>query len=156
MGENEGNCNTNQITLNHHPAMQYTGFQGGNKKSGRRGSNSRQLPWQGSALPTELLPHSFLNIDLNPIVSSQFFVGVSPIFLHMTCLSYETTKHPSHGNHSFPKTNRVLINLEIYTDTVFFISAFSYISSYLAADLSQEKSCSIPRFTSLSQTSLFL
>jgi hypothetical protein len=25
--------------------------------SGRRGSNSRHLPWQGNALPTELLPH---------------------------------------------------------------------------------------------------
>ena len=25
--------------------------------SGRRGSNSRHLPWQGSALPTELRPH---------------------------------------------------------------------------------------------------
>ena len=27
------------------------------KWSGRRGSNSRHLPWQGNALPTELLPH---------------------------------------------------------------------------------------------------
>jgi hypothetical protein len=27
-------------------------------KSGRWDSNPRQLPWQGSALPTELLPHS--------------------------------------------------------------------------------------------------
>ena len=25
--------------------------------SGRRGSNSRHLPWQGNALPAELLPH---------------------------------------------------------------------------------------------------
>ena len=25
--------------------------------SGRRGSNSRHLPWQGNALPTELRPH---------------------------------------------------------------------------------------------------
>ena len=30
--------------------------------SGRRGSNSRHLPWQGSALPAELRPHS---IDLS-------------------------------------------------------------------------------------------
>jgi hypothetical protein len=28
------------------------------KWSGRRGSNSRHLPWQGSALPTELRPHT--------------------------------------------------------------------------------------------------
>ena len=27
--------------------------------SGRRGSNSRPQPWQGCALPTELLPHVF-------------------------------------------------------------------------------------------------
>ncbi len=27
--------------------------------SGRRGSNSRPQPWQGCALPTELLPHCF-------------------------------------------------------------------------------------------------
>ena len=26
--------------------------------SGRRGSNSRPQPWQGCALPTELLPHN--------------------------------------------------------------------------------------------------
>ena len=26
--------------------------------SGRRGSNSRHLPWQGNALPAELLPHN--------------------------------------------------------------------------------------------------
>ena len=28
-----------------------------NKESGRRGSDSRPPPWQGGALPTELLPH---------------------------------------------------------------------------------------------------
>ena len=30
--------------------------------SGRRGSNSRHLPWQGNALPAELLPHYFVPI----------------------------------------------------------------------------------------------
>ena len=30
------------------------------KKSGKRDSNSRPRPWQGRALPTELLPHYFL------------------------------------------------------------------------------------------------
>ena len=29
--------------------------------SGKRDSNPRQLPWQGSALPTELLPQTFEN-----------------------------------------------------------------------------------------------
>ncbi len=29
-------------------------------ESGRRDSNPRHLPWQGSALPTELLPHYFI------------------------------------------------------------------------------------------------
>ena len=29
--------------------------------SGRRDSNPRHQPWQGCALPTELLPHNFIN-----------------------------------------------------------------------------------------------
>ncbi len=33
------------------------------KKSGRRGSNSRPQPWQGCALPTELLPHCLSDFD---------------------------------------------------------------------------------------------
>lgn len=32
-------------------------FDSGFKKSGRRGSNSRQPAWKAGALPTELLPH---------------------------------------------------------------------------------------------------
>ena len=32
--------------------------------SGKRGSNPRPLPWQGSALSTELFPHSFICITV--------------------------------------------------------------------------------------------
>ncbi len=32
--------------------------------SGRRDSNPRPSPWQGDALPTELLPHIFLKNGL--------------------------------------------------------------------------------------------
>ena len=42
--------------------------------SGRRDSNSRHLPWQGNALPTEPLPHSVISklvgvIGLEPVTS---------------------------------------------------------------------------------------
>ena len=33
-------------------------------RSGRRGSNPRPQPWQGCALPTELLPHIYLTLPL--------------------------------------------------------------------------------------------
>jgi hypothetical protein len=37
--------------------------------SGRRGSNSRPQPWQGCALPTELLPHCHLLASLRTLLS---------------------------------------------------------------------------------------
>ena len=42
------------------------GYGAGKKWSGRRGSDSRPPPWQGGALPTELLPHKrCLGAELN-------------------------------------------------------------------------------------------
>ncbi len=42
------------------------------KKSGKRDSNSRQPPWQGGALPTELFPHTFLIIYRKLYLSTSF------------------------------------------------------------------------------------
>ena len=36
-----------------------------NEWSGRRDSNPRPLPWQGNALPTELLPHAVITCTDN-------------------------------------------------------------------------------------------
>ena len=36
------------------------------KKSGKRDSTSRPQPWQGCALPTELLPHTVPKVGLEP------------------------------------------------------------------------------------------
>src|SRR5580692_7436843 len=48
-----------RIELLHNALHFYCAKQRGASKiwSGRRGSNSRPQPWQGCALPTELLPH---------------------------------------------------------------------------------------------------
>ena len=35
------------------------------KKSGKRDSNSRPRPWQGRALPTELLPRKYVFLKLD-------------------------------------------------------------------------------------------
>ena len=46
--------------------------------SGRRVSNSRPQPWQGCALPTELLPHwSFLLSQKCYFISSAFYISMT-------------------------------------------------------------------------------
>ena len=66
--------------------------------SGRRGSNSRPQPWQGCALPTELLPH-FSVWDCkgtNKIETSKFFLQKTHIFSLFPKTPFEvSTKHPT-------------------------------------------------------------
>ena len=40
--------------------------------SGKRDSNSRPIPWQGIALPTELFPHSSNSVCCNDIIVTAF------------------------------------------------------------------------------------
>src|SRR6185312_13423351 len=47
---------------------------GGLKWSGRRDSNSRRPPWQGGALPTELLPRERRSIRLPFLSSTRLFI----------------------------------------------------------------------------------
>ena len=49
--------------------------------SGRRDSNPRPRPWQGRALPTELLPHNkFWNANIiQKVISSNIFYYKKPI-----------------------------------------------------------------------------
>ena len=54
------------------------------KMSGKRGSNPRPRPWQGRALPTELLPHFYSftgSISLNAVAKVLFFFE-RPNFLY--------------------------------------------------------------------------
>ena len=43
------------------------------KWSGRRGSDPRPPPWQGGALPTELLPHVYGALGRNRTTDTQIF-----------------------------------------------------------------------------------
>ena len=43
------------------------------KWSGRRGSDPRPPPWQGGALPTELLPHMLCALGRNRTTDTQIF-----------------------------------------------------------------------------------
>ena len=66
--------------------------------SGRRGSNSRPQPWQGCALPTELLPH-FSVWDCkgtNKIETSKFFLQKKRIFFRFS------QKHPLEAAQNTP------------------------------------------------------
>ena len=49
------------------------GYGTGHKKSGRRDSDSRPPPWQGGALPTELLPHNMCALGRNRTTDTQIF-----------------------------------------------------------------------------------
>ena len=65
--------------------------------SGRRGSNSRPQPWQGCALPTELLPH-FSVWDCkgtNKIETSKFFLQKNAYF-------FTFSKNTLWGQHKIP------------------------------------------------------
>ena len=53
--------------------------------SGKRGSNPRPRPWQGRALPTELLPHFYSftgSISLNAVAKVLFFFWTSKLFIY--------------------------------------------------------------------------
>jgi hypothetical protein len=53
--------------------------------SGRRGSNSRPQPWQGCALPTELLPHQQqAHIIYEPPLLSRDFVSTALLRVHVS------------------------------------------------------------------------
>ncbi len=52
------------------------------EKSGKRGSNSRQPPWQGGALPTELFPLMPTQILYRPLLLSTCFREFEASALH--------------------------------------------------------------------------
>ena len=64
-------------------------------KSGKRDSNSRPRPWQGRALPTELLPHCFSQNgckDRKFPVATQLFKEKLTSSPHTTCFINAPTK----------------------------------------------------------------
>ena len=57
MGKKKKFANKNGLSHGKRPRAMFFLALGGRNWSGRRVSNSRPQPWQGCALPTELLPH---------------------------------------------------------------------------------------------------